>query len=353
MKKVINSYTIIKVICISVITLISFSVKAQNYVLSTQSEPTIEEALDKFGFTEQKIIIASDTIVYYLTDYTSKPDKLVLFIQGTDPFPIFFYQFKNEQTRLIEWFKDDYKTLDFTYAYAIVAKPGLSGIFNQDEFSVPKKYNEYNYREYRVNQIRLTIEDIKQHHLKDPEKIIVYGHSEGAQIAAALARVDTNITHLGFWSGNVLNNFYEFTLFERIAALKGQQSDSAAHTHIEELIDWYKDIIENPNSTEIDDWGFTNRRWSSYEEAPINDLLKIDIPIYSVFATEDESTPIETAYLLPIQFIQHRKNNLTFKVCINYDHSYRERKNDQIIDSWSKVFGEFIEWTNKTKSNND
>lgn len=318
---------------------------AQQNSTSNQNKPTIDDAIIKFGFTEQKIISDSDTITYYLKNYKSKPNKLVLHIQGTDPYPIFFYQIKNGETKLIKQFNDDYKNLDSTYAYAIVAKPGLSGIFNKDEFTVPKKYHQNNHREYRINQISSTIEDIKEHYLKDTEKIIVYGHSEGAQIAAALATADKSITHLGFWSGNVLNNFYEFTLFERIAVLKGQQPDSIAHAHIEKLKNWYKNIIENANSTEIDAMGYTNKRWSSYDEAPINNLLKIDIPIYAVFATGDESTPIETAYLLPIQFMQKRKDNLTFEVCMSCDHSYREKKNGQMINHWNDIFKKFIEWT--------
>ena len=108
---------------------------------------------------------------------------------------------------------------------------------------------------------------------------------------------------------------------------------------------WYEDIIKDPYSTRLDEWGYTNRRWSSYEEAPISDLLKINIPIYAVFATEDESTPIETAYLLPIQFMQNRKDNLTYNVCMNCDHTYKEKKEGQIINHWDEIFNEFIEWT--------
>lgn len=74
-------------------------------------------------------------------------------------------------------------------------------------------------------------------------------------------------------------------------------------------------------------------------------MLKIDIPIYAVFATGDESTPIETAYLLPIQFMQNRKDNLTFEVCMYCDHSYRENNAGKKISHWNEIFEKFIEWT--------
>jgi pimeloyl-ACP methyl ester carboxylesterase len=324
---------------IAAIMLISISTLAQKV-------PTLQDALNAYGLSEQKVISNSDTVTYYLKKYNTKPRNLVVFIQGTDPNPIFFYQARKDGTvELIKSFSDEYKSLDPGYAYAIIAKPGLSGIFDKQNFVVPEKYNRNNYKQYRVNQINVAIEDIRRRHLSDPKKIIVYGHSEGAQIGANLATVNKNITHLGFWSGNVLNNFYEFALFERIAALKKNQTDSAAHANILQLLGWYGKIIKSPSSTELDQWGYTNKRWSSYEEAPINELLHIDIPIFAIFATEDESTPIETAYLLPVQFMQNRKDNLTFELCMNCDHSYREMKDGRMISHWNEIFERFIRWT--------
>ena len=178
--------------------------------------PTIEDALNKYGFVEGKIIEQSDTITYYIRNYKIKPTKLVVFIQGTDANPIFTYKTKNGKSSIYRWFGDDYKLLDSTYTFAIVPKPGLDGIFDEENIVVPKEYYDKNYLEYRKKQINLSIEDIIKKHLKKPEKIIVYGHSEGAVIGASLANENSHITHLGFWSGNVLNNFYDCSLFNRI-----------------------------------------------------------------------------------------------------------------------------------------
>ena len=307
--------------------------------------PIIDDALNKYGFIQGKIIKDSDTTTYYLKNYKTKPTKLVVFIQGTDANPVFSYKMKNGKPSIYRWFGDEYKLLDSTYTYAIIPKPGMEGIYNDESLSIPKAYYKNNFREYRVNQINLSIEDIMKNHLKKPEKIIVYGHSEGAVIGASLANKNKDITHLGFWSGNVLNNFYEFSLFNRIEALQEQQSDSLAHHNIMEIINWYDSVIRNPNSTEIDHFGFTNKRWFSYEKPPIDDLLAIEIPIYAVFGTKDRSTPIETAYLLPIQFMQKRKTNLTFDVCMDCNHGYVETDNEKEIKHWDRIFREFIIWT--------
>lgn len=311
--------------------------------------PSIDAALKKYDFVQGQVIDKKDTIIYYLKNYQKKPTRLVVYIQGTDPNPIFTYSLNKGEYSLSRWFGDDYKLLDSTYTYAIIPKPALAGIFDRSKLEVPKEYHEKNYLEYRIRQIDLSIKDIIKRHLAKPEKIIVYGHSEGATIAAPLALKNKSITHLGFWSGNVLNNFYEFSLFNRIESLTGKQSDSLAHQNIMEIIDWYSSVIKKPILTDTDPMGYTNKRWSSFEKAPIEYLLKLDIPIYAYFATEDESTPIETAYLIPIQFMQNRKNNLTFNVCIGCNHSYEKEINSKKIKLWPKVFEEFIHWTDVEK----
>ena len=308
----------------------------------------LEKALQKFDFIEEKIIEDSDTITYYLKNYKEdKPKKLILFIQGSDASPLFSYKMENDKPTFYRWFLDDYQNIDSTSTFAIIPKPGMEGLFPDEEISIPKKYYENNYKAYRVNQIHQSIEHIVQNHLENPDKIIVYGHSEGAAIAAALALKNDKITHLGFWSGNVLNNFYEFSLFNRIEALKGQQTDSLAHDNIMGLIDWYKEVIDEPQSTALDRFGFTNKRWATYERPPIEELLEIDIPIYTVFGTKDESTPIETAYLIPIQFLEKRKNNLTFEVCIDCNHAYQQQTGTKEINHWDDIFKAFLEWTEK------
>ncbi len=311
------------------------------------SKPSIEDALKEFDFLEEQIIQETDTITYYLKNYKTKPKKLVLFIQGTDANPIFSYKIKDDNPTYYRWFLDDYQHLDSTYTFAIIPKPGMEGLYEDSSISIPKKYYQKNYREYRVNQINKSIEDILNKHVTNPEKVIVYGHSEGAVIAASAAVKNKKITHLGFWSGNVLNNFYEFSLFNRIETLKGNQSDSTAHENIMGIIAWYQNVIDNPNSTELDHFGFTNKRWSTYENPPIEDLLSLDIPIYSVFGTKDESTPIETAYLIPIRFMEKRKKNLNFEVCMNCNHGYVEKEQGQETKHWDQIFKDFIKWTEK------
>lgn len=318
-------------------------------IAQKNSNPTIEDALKDFDFIQGKVIQNKDTITYYLKNYKEKPKNLVVFIQGTDANPIFSHAVKDGKIEYFRWFGDDFKNLDSTYTFAIIPKPGMKGLYGEGEISIPQTYYENNYLDYRVNQIDASINDIIKNHMVKPEKIVVYGHSEGATIGATLATINKKITHLGFWSGNVLNNFYEFSLFNRIESLQGKISDAQAHQNIMGILEWYKSVVKNPNATELDHFGYTNKRWSSYEKAPIDCLTEIDIPIYALFATEDESTPIETAYLLPIKFIEKRKENLTFEICFDCNHIYEKQMQDGQKSLWNEQFIKFMEWTETTK----
>lgn len=305
----------------------------------------LNQALVQFGYSDHQLQIDGDDIHYYLHQQQDRPQHLVLFIQGTDPFPLFFYQRKEDGPHVFKAFNDDDQRLPPDTAYAVVAKPALSGIREWQHFDVPQAYQDANYRERRVRDLSAVIDDIRQRYLAEGGNIIVYGHSEGAQIAAALARQQPAITHLGFWSGNVLNNFYEFALFERLAVRQGLQSDAQAQQNIDALMQWYQAVLADPDSTEVDDWGFTNRRWASYRHAPLEDLLALELPIYAQFASNDDSTPIETAYLLPVQFLSAGKTNLDFHVCLGCDHSYVEERDEGAIDHWPSVFDDFLQWT--------
>ncbi|PTY37070.1 hypothetical protein BGP77_07255 [Saccharospirillum sp. MSK14-1] len=304
----------------------------------------LEQALAQFGFSETTLTVDDHELTYYYSARTDRPRNLVLFIQGTDPFPLFFYELTDSGPNFFTAFPDDAAHLSDDYAYVVVAKPALSGIRQWQHFEVPQAYHDANYRQRRISDIRAVITHLKRRRLSEGGDIVVYGHSEGAQVGASLARVDSRITHLGFWSGNVLNNFYEFALFERLAALNGQQSDTQAHQNIMGLLEWYRSVVDDPQSTEVDEWGYTNRRWASYRHAPIDDLLALDIPIYAQFASEDDSTPIETAYLLPVQFITAGKDNLNFQVCLGCDHSYQEVIDGDLRDHWSEIFEDFVDW---------
>lgn len=311
--------------------------------------PTKREVLNKFGFTEHYIYTQNDTIAFYFHKKpNSNPRNLVLYLQGTSPDPLFVIEGEKGEYKLYRWFPGDYKLLDESYSYAVIAKTGIPALHDEKKQNLAK-YHQFNSLDNRVFQADTVIKFISKNLLKSNDKIVVYGHSEGAPVAAKLGTVNKQITHLGFWAGNALPDFYDFALFNSKASWSDKISKEEANNNIQNLISSFQEIADNPedvNAKDKDD--YTNKRWWSYAEPPINNLLKIDIPIFVQVAANDESAPIESTYLIPLEFIRLKKGNLTYEVCIECDHGFEIKKADgKTEDKWSEIFQNFIKWTCK------
>ena len=310
---------------------------------SAQNIPKKTEIVEHYGFEQKSIEINSEEIVFYTYQKGQQPKtKLIVYLQGSDPSPQFSYRIKNDTIQKLCWLNGEFKNLSEEYLYVVIEKVGFEGAINEDDIPKPKIYQEKNSLENRVARANSVINHLTAN--DGFKKIIVYGHSEGAPVGAKLATVNNKITHLGFWAGNALPDFYDFILENRIEYHKGSISDSVAHSRIDKNINGFKEIVKDSLNTKGD--GYTNLRWWSYSEPPINNLLKIDIPIYAQVASLDKSAPIESSYLIPLEFARLRKTNLTYNVCVGCDHGFSlTNKNGKVERKWKQIFEDFIKWT--------
>ena len=310
-----------------------------------QNIPTKMEIVEHYGFEQKSIEVNNEEIVFY----TYKKDKqaktkLIVYLQGSDPSPQFSYRIKDDSIQKLCWLNGEFKSISEEYLYVVIEKIGFEKAINEDDIPKPKIYQEKNSLENRVSRANSVINHLTANNLF--EKVIVYGHSEGAPVGAKLATVNNKITHLGFWAGNALPDYYDFILENRIEFHKGSISDSTAQSRIDKNIIGFKEIVKDSLNT--DDSGYTNLRWWSYSEPPINNLLKLDIPIYVQVASLDKSAPIESSYLIPLEFARLKKSNLTYKVCVSCDHGFAlTNKDGKVERKWNQIFDSFIDWTEK------
>lgn len=318
---------------------------------SQNIKPTRQEVLDKFGFTEHTITTADDTVWFYVHKSENRiPTNLVLYLQGTSPDPLFTAENDKGVYTTYRWFPGDYKLLDESYCYAIISKTGIPSI-NFGETTDYSKYHENNSLQNRVEQADLVIKYITKRLIKDVDKVIVYGHSEGAPVAAKLGTVNKKITHLGFWAGNALPDYFDFLLENSKANWTKQISDSIALNNAKEILTSFQKITENKEDVSAKGkHDYSAKRWWSYAEPPIYNLLKLDIPIFVQVAGKDESAPIESTYLIPLEFARLGKKNLRYEICAKCDHGFViEKENGESQDKWDGIFQEFISWTVSTK----
>lgn len=311
-----------------------------------QKIPTKDELVNYFGFVQDSIVVENENIIYYsYTNGKKKIENLIIYLQGSDPSPQFSYRVKDNKIEKFCWLHGEFKELPENYLFVVIEKIGFENVINEDNIPKPKIYQQKNSLGNRVFRVSSVINKLSSENSFN--KIIVYGHSEGAPVGAKLATINKKITHLGFWAGNALPDFYDFALESRKEYYKGDISVEDSQEQIDELISSFKNEIATDSlNTEGD--GYTKKRWWSYSEPPINNLLKLEIPIFVQVATNDESAPIESTYLIPLEFARLGKTNLTYKVCVGCDHGFNSKANDGSIKrNWKNIFKEFINWTNE------
>ena len=320
-------------------------------VIEVQSQNISKQhVLNRFGFEEHSIITEDDTIFFYTHIKNSvKPKRLVLHLQGTSPDPLFSIEKEKENMVSYRWFPKDYQLLDSSYCYVVIAKTGIEPILKENTRNDIKKYQTFNSLDNRVFRADTVINYISEKLYPNLEKVIVYGHSEGAPVAAKLATVNDKITHLGYWAGNALPDFFDFIIFNTKAIDKGKLSREEAFTNINEILSEFEQIAENKTDVSFESKDdYTNKRWWSYSEPPIYNLLKLEIPIFMQVAGNDKSAPIESTFLVPLEFTRTEKSNLTYKICVECDHGFTiENDEGKTDDKWSEIFVDFIKWTEK------
>jgi esterase/lipase len=314
------------------------------------------------------IIKKNDTINYHIYAKGKIEDKknFIVFLQGSGTEPLLKIIVKSDTIKSIEngiekakieKSKMLYSSIPFDLdripeedAFVLISKKGIPFLLENEKFQTPKIFYQTESLDYRVWQGNEVIKQILKKQIKHPKKVIVIGHSEGSDVVAKLGTINKNITHIGFWSGGGNTQYYDFMLFINKEVEKGNITENEGKEKIELLLKQLK-IIENNENSITDFWEENSfRRWTKFSEPPINNLLKIKIPIFVTACGKDKSVPVESAYLIPVEFIRNKKENLTFKIYPNYDHSFMilaQNENEEDEFHWMEIFEEFMKWTNK------
>ncbi|WP_166962298.1 dienelactone hydrolase family protein [Yeosuana marina] len=244
----------------------------------------------------------------------------------------------------------DFNLLPDDYLLVVISKKGFPFITEMDkEFTVPRAYYENQTLAYRSFQANQVINDITKNYKNQFQKIMALGHSEGSDVVAKLGTINKKITHFGYWSGGGNTQFMDFVTFIRKDVDKGNLTEEQAKLKIDSLFVDLKDIMANPNATDKFWQGSTNsyKRWSGFSEPPVENLLQIEKPIFVAIGTKDQAVALESAYLIPIEFIRHKKDNLTFKVYPHLDHVFgKEIEDGKFEEHLNDVFVDFLNWVN-------
>lgn len=304
------------------------------------------------GFSEHKI---EDDTFGNINFYLSKSNKklpLLVYLDGSGAFPLF----QKTKQGLGSTVVIDFQNLSKEYQILLISKPGVPFVdtVGRDKngfptYKAPKEYIERLSLDWRVNAADKAIDYVLKRDLASKEKVIIFGFSEGAQVAANVAKKNKNSTHAMLFSGNALNQLFDPIIQARLKAKTGQITEAEAQKEVDSLFKVYREIHKDPTNTKKQWWGHTYKRWSSFTaNSPINCLVDLDIPIYMANGSVDNNS-ILTADYAQMAFAVRQKDNLTYKVYPNYDHQFNELIFEngtfkQAIPRLQEVFKEGFKW---------
>lgn len=314
-------------------------------------------------FEQHSIIKNNDTINFYT--YTNGDLSLkkgaLLYIQGSGGEP--FYKLikrvdtikasKNKPQK-IKKYLEVHRTLPFNlsefpkeYLLVVISKKNIPFEVFESDFKVPQSFYENDNLNYRVWQTNEVVNYLADKMLEKEQKIILFGHSEGTEVVAKLGTINNKISNIGYFSGGGNAQYYDFILDIRKQVLQGKITEEEAILETEKLFKEVEDIYKHPNSLTKKWLGHSYKKWSSSVAPSVDNLLKIEVPIYVAHGAKDKAVPIESAYLIPIEFIRHKKNNLTFKVYPKLNHSFSiipQSEKEEYVEKWDEVLYDFLNW---------
>ncbi|MEL6974051.1 MAG: hypothetical protein AAGL29_01500 [Bacteroidota bacterium] len=289
--------------------------------------------------------------VYKNTIDAHKP--LLIYLQGSTNLPLYF---QNPNGQYSSGITLNVNAMSKDYHVVLISKPNtplVDGIritaSGRKEYPMREEYQEKYSLDWRANAAHLVITDALQKLNVDSSTLVVWGHSEGSQVAPAVAVRNKKVTHVIAMMGNALNHLYDFILMERISAFMGEKPNEAAQANIDSLYTEYEKIYKEPKSTAKEWFGETYYKWSSFSlTSPLENMLKLDIPILYVAGGEDRQSILNMDYA-KLEFLRKGKDNLTYKVFPNCDHFFLETKTDasgkkEWIDHLDEVNTYALEW---------
>lgn len=260
-----------------------------------------EESFDFTSFSVTRLTLndqANPPIRYYL----SKPARkgpLVLYIQGSGCVPP-FVGFGTPQR---------YSTI---YSWLPLAQQGRYAVMAVDKPYQPEQpppaqngaqgcgdaFNAHFSYETWLATLTTAVRHALARPEVDPRRVLVIGISEGAPMAAGLARALPQVTDVVLLGANGPSQLFDFAA----NIYRSGDSDEIKAVRLQELDATYGAIAADPKSTSKFAWGHPYLRWSSFFAQPtMENLARSKARVYIAAGMQDNSVPALSTEVLYTQ----------------------------------------------------
>lgn len=268
--------------------------------LAHAAEPVRQEAFAVGPDTYSKFTLGrgdAPPATYYISSPRRKA-PLVLYIQGSGCTPVFVKMSGQNASTVFSLV-----TLAHAgqHAVMIVEKPYAPETAPDQRGGAqgcPKAFNDY----FSMGTWLATVKHALRHALAlpnvDPGRVLVIGGSEGATVAAALARDMPEVTDVALLGATGPTQLYNFAA--NIYRSGGDDADK--ERQLSQLDATVARINRTPDSTDNFEWGHTHKRWSSFfRESSANNLSQSRARIYIASGMADNNVPILSTEVMVAQ----------------------------------------------------
>ncbi len=211
-----------------------------------------------------------------------------------------------------------------------------------------QEYIEHATKESRGNDVSTVIDYLNDHNIYNQKELVIIGHSEGSMVAPYVAAINSKVTHIVLLGYSATHGLLDFLINQRGELETNKISESEFLENYDWLIGKFKDVYQHGDSLK-ELFGHTYKRWNSYSfGVTLEDLMKVDVPIFLGIATSDHSAPAIGSDIVVAEFIKAGKNNLTWKNYIGFDHGFFRHENENIYNGQAEVLRDIFDWIKLT-----
>jgi hypothetical protein len=290
--------------------------------------------LKKFNIKDAQL----GNINFYVTEKGIAEDKPILFVvSGCNGLPtMLVVQCGEKSIQLGTVPPDQIKDFSDQFHVAFISKAGtpfcdtvmveeINPIMNLEEYHPSEEYIQKCGMKWEVQASIMVLDTLCRMLLNKENKVIALGFSEGGILVTNLAAENKKITHLVSVISTGLNQFYSSIINRRMDEATGKLTHQEAQAAVDSLFAVYKKIYDDPNNTEKWYYGHPYKRWGSFcTYIPLEDLVKLEIPIYYLNGSIDRNSPVLQADYIMLEFLRLGKTNLTYTVLPGVEHSLYE-----------------------------
>lgn len=193
---------------------------------------------------------------------------------------------------------------------AVVATPEKRGVpfghFNGRGSAIgcPEEFVRHATLEQRRDDAARTLDALRAQGFKG-SRVLVIGHSEGAEVAASLAAVRPDVTHVAFLAGGGPSPGVDAAFFARRERVAAGAKPAEVEAAVAEVEREFRAIMLDPASTTRFYSGHAYRYWSSYaKHASAEALVRAKAKLFVAHGSADSHVPIESFDFLVMELVR-------------------------------------------------